>query len=121
MGRRGQIGVVTVLLLSALTTSACSTNAGPTSDIKRSPVPQIEQPDRMRGEYIVTLKPDAENGEQRVRDAFSEFGITGLTSIGERRYLLTVERDPGPEAIKQKAGRVPPIESTQPNFRYRLQ
>lgn len=84
-------------------------------------MPRMDQSDRMRGEYIITVKPDAENNEQRIRDAYSEFGITGLTLIGERRYLLRLERDPGPEAIRQKAGQTPPIESTQPNFRYRLQ
>lgn len=61
------------------------------------------------------------NGAPQIRGAYSDFGVIGLTSIGERRYLLTVERDPGPEVIKQKARRVLPIESIQPNFRYRLQ
>lgn len=117
----GRNGVVAMLVLYALTTSACVTNAVPASDVKRSTMPQTEPSDRVRGEYIITLKSHGANGEQRVRDAFSEFGVMGLTSIGERRYLLRLERDPGREAIEDKAGHVPPIESVQPNFRYRLQ
>lgn len=121
MGRRSQRFAAAALFLYTLAASACSTNAVPAAGVERPAVPQMEQPDRMHGEYIITVKPDAKNGAQRVREAYSEFGVVGLTSIGERRYLLRIERDPGPEAIQQKAGQVPSIESTQPNFRYRLQ
>jgi len=120
VGRRSQKFAAAALVLYALAASACSTNAAPAAGVKRPVVPQTEQPDRMRGEYIITVKPGTKDNEQRVRDAYSEFGVMGLTSIGERRYLLRLERDPGPEAIQQKAGQVPSIESTQPNFRYRL-
>lgn len=121
MGRRRRSFAAVALVLHALAISACSTSAVPASDVKHPAIPRMEQPDRMHGEYIITVKPGAKDSEQRVRDAYSEFGVVALTSIGERRYLLRIERDPGPEAIRQKATPVTLIESTQPNFRYQLQ
>lgn len=118
MGRRSQNCVAAVLILGALATSACSTNAA--SDIERRALP-AEQPDRVAGEYIVTLKAGIAEGDRAVREAYSEYGVVRVTAIGSRRYLVKLERDPEPAAVNRKMEQAPAIEAVQPNFRYRLQ
>ncbi len=121
MGRQGRGRIIAVLMLGVLAVSACGMTTQPEPAPERRTMPRAEQPDRVLGEYIVTLKAGAKGGDLNVRNLYSEFGMVRVTPIGDRRYLLKLERDPGFPAIKQKAEHAPVIESVQPNFIYRTQ
>lgn len=84
-------------------------------------VARPQQADRVPGEYIVTITAGADNPTEALRNAYSEFGIIRLTPIGSDRYVLKLERDPGPAAIEQKARDLPAVKSVQPNLIYRAQ
>lgn len=74
---------------------------------------------RVAGEYIVTLRPRAD--EASVRALFSAFDLQEFSNIGGQRWLLKIRKDPGPAVIQSKAPESQVIEAIQPNFIYRQQ
>lgn len=121
MGLRGWGRTIIVLALGAVTISACTMSSPPEPAPRHRTILRAEQPDRVPGEYIVTLKAGAKDRHQDVRKAYSDFGVIHVLPIGENRYVLKLERDPGLSEIKRKAENSPAIESVQPNFIYRTQ
>jgi hypothetical protein len=116
---RGRTIVVPALVVAAF--SACTMNPAPEPAPKQRTIARAAQPDRVPGEYIVTLKAGSQDLRQDVSNAYSDFGVIHVMPIGNDRYVLKLERDPGPSVIEQRANRVPGVESVQPNFIYRTQ
>jgi hypothetical protein len=74
--------------------------------------------DRAPGEYLVTVQ---KGGDQAlIRKLFASFSVKDVRSLGEGQFLLKIEKDPGPEAVKKKGEESDRIRSVQPNFVYRL-
>ena len=121
MGQRVRGRAIVVLALSVGVIGACTMNSPPEPATRLRSMPRAEQPDRVPGEYIVTLKAAVNDYHQEVRSAYAGFGIIHMKPIENNRYLLKLERDPGLSVIKQKAEQTPAIESVQPNFIYRAQ
>ncbi|MCR4301405.1 MAG: hypothetical protein NUV51_07320, partial [Sulfuricaulis sp.] len=121
MGLREWGRTIIVLALGAGAISACTMSPPPEPAPRHRSMPRAEQPDRVPGEYIVTFKAGAKDRQQDVRKAYSDFGVIDVKPIGNNRYVLKLERDPGFSVIKQKAEHTPAIESIQPNFIYRIQ
>lgn len=121
MGQRVRGRAIVVLALSVGVIGACTMNSPPEPAPRLRSMPRAEQADRVPGEYIVTLKAGAKDRHQDVRNVYTDFGIIHMKPIGNNRYVLKLERDPGLSVIKQKAEHAPAIESVQPNFIYRTQ
>lgn len=119
MGPRGRGSTIVVLALSAVMVGACTMSPPPEPAPRHRSMPRVEQPDRVPGEYIVTLKAGAKDRHQDVRNVYSDYGVIHVKPIGNNRYVLKLERDPGLSEIKQKSEHTPAIESVQPNFIYR--
>jgi hypothetical protein len=77
--------------------------------------PAIEN--RVPGQYIVTLKEGV--GTELLQEVFAEFGIQSVKDLSSGRYLITLEKDPGPEVIIKQAATSSEIEHVQPNYIYR--
>jgi hypothetical protein len=121
MSQRGRGRAIAVLALAAGAISACTMYSPPEPAPRLRSMPRAEQADRVPGEYIVTLKAGAKDRHQDVRNVYSEFSVIHVKPVGNNRYVLKLERDPGLSVIKQKAEHAPAIESVQPNFIYRTQ
>lgn len=121
MSQQGRGRAIVVLALSVVVIGACTINSPPEPTPRLRPMPRVDKPDRVPGEYIVTLKAGAKDHHQDVRNVYADFGIIHMKPIGNNRYVLKLERDPGLSVIKQKAEHAPAIESVQPNFIYRTQ
>lgn len=119
MSQRGRGRTIIVLALAAAAISACTTSSPPAPASSHRTVPRAEQPDRVPGEYIVTLKAGAKDRHQDIRNAYTNFGVIHVKPIGNNRYVLKLERDPGLSVIKLRAEQTSAIESVQPNFIYR--
>lgn len=70
-----------------------------------------------RGEYIVTLRPDADI--EFVHAAFRDRGLIELRHLFGRHYLLRLSEDPGLEAVRARMPET--VEAVQPNYEYRTQ
>lgn len=121
MSWQGRRRTILVPALTVVALSACTMGPPPEPAHGQRATAQAKGPDRVPGEYIVTLKTGADDLSQEIRGAYSEFGVIRLAPIGSGRYLLKLERDPGPSVIEQRASRVPAIQSAQPNYIYRTQ
>ncbi|MEJ2061440.1 MAG: hypothetical protein P8Y64_13300 [Gammaproteobacteria bacterium] len=109
------------VLLGAMAMAACgAAPAKQTADAQSGSAAVSVEPvgERVPGEYIVTLAAGAD--EAVIRTAYGEFGLESLKPLGERRYLMKLRDDPGPEAVVKRAGSSAGIEAVQPNLIYRL-
>lgn len=109
---------LTLVLLSAggVMAFARSGKAVAGADEKRAPMAETQ--DRIPGEYLVTVQ---KGGDQAlIRQLFAQYSIREVRSLGDSLFLLRVDEDPGPEAIKRKGEECAQIASVQPNFVYRI-
>ena len=79
--------------------------------------PQSAAEDRVPGQYIITLKAGV--AVEILQDVFAEFGLASVRDLAKGRYLITLEKDPGPEDITRHAATSSSIEYVQPNYVYR--
>ena len=108
------------LIVAALT--AC---AGPDPEAVASPdsnSPPAESPvaaagDRVPGEYIVTLSPEA--GAEVITRALTAYAPVLGRDLGEGRYLVHIGTDPGPDKVSAAIRVESAIKAIQPNFVYR--
>ena len=69
---------------------------------------------RIPGEYIVTAEKGANH--ETLNEIFETYVVKSIKYIGRERYLIKLEKDPGPEIIEQDGLRSKLIKSVQPNF-----
>lgn len=81
-------------------------------------VPTTGTQDRVPGEYLVTVQKGGD--EALIRKLFAPFSVKEVQSLGEGLFLLKIEKDPGPKALKKKGRESEQIRSVQPNFVYQL-
>lgn len=74
-------------------------------------------PDRVAGEYIVTVHPGGDVAS--LREFYAAYGIREITDLGKGLFLLKVERDPGLAEIKRRGLESGKVKDAQPNFIYR--
>lgn len=74
---------------------------------------------RVPGEYIITLRPDADPA--RIAGVYRGIGITRVQDLGHGKYLIHVSNDPGTEAVLEIGDTAGVVEAVQPNFIYRMQ
>jgi hypothetical protein len=74
--------------------------------------------DRVKGEYIIKLKPNF--GEDAIRKVMNDFDICKIETIGDRLYKIKLNKDPGPEKISKIAKKSECIEYAEPNYIYRI-
>jgi len=79
---------------------------------------EIAAPERVRGEYIVTA-PGIDAA--RLRRLFSVYEVRDVADLGAGRFLIRLNRDPGPAEIERTALGSGDIKAIQPNFIYRAQ
>ena len=72
---------------------------------------------RVPGQYIIKLKE--EGSTETLHKVFAEFGIKSIQDLSKDRYLITLEKDPGPEKMTRQAATSSNIEYVQPNYIYR--
>lgn len=60
-----------------------------------------------------------EGSEETLHKVFAEFGIKSIQDLSKGRYLITLEKDPGPEDITKQAATISDIKHVQPNYIYR--
>ncbi|NNF95607.1 MAG: hypothetical protein HKM94_01610 [Halobacteria archaeon] len=104
-------------LLGSVLTTGCSEPANHKSQTTESIQMQPATGNRVPGQYIVTLKEGI--GAEILQKVFAEFGIKSVKDLSKRRYLMTLEKDPGPESIIKQAATSSDIEHVQPNYIYR--
>jgi hypothetical protein len=112
-------------LAAGVIAAALTACAGPDPDAVASPdsnsPPAESLPatagDRVPGEYIVTLSPDA--GVEVIARALAAYAPVLGRDLGEGRYLVHVGTDPGPDKVSAAVRGEPAIKAVQPNFVYR--
>lgn len=75
--------------------------------------------DRVEGAYIVEMTSES-TGEKALYEAFGALGLEAVAALETDRplYAIRVARDPGPQAMSERAERVDAIVRVQPNYRY---
>jgi hypothetical protein len=75
--------------------------------------------DRVAGEYLVTVRPPADEGA--VRASFASLGVVDVRRIAENLFLVRLARDPGPAEVERVGRATPGLAAIQPNVIYRAQ
>lgn len=73
--------------------------------------------DRVPGEYLITVQNGGD--ESLIRREFADRSVRSVRQIRDDLFLVNIERDPGPEAMRQMAAGCAQIRAVQPNFIYR--
>lgn len=103
--------------LGSVLTTGCSEPANHKSQSTESMQMQPANGNRMPGQYIVTLK--AETDTEILYDVFAAYGVKSIKDLSKGRYLITLDKDPGPEEITKEASTISDIKHVQPNYIYR--
>lgn len=118
--------IAAVIVAASALSCACrrpadgaSPGARPAPPAPRAAAPRVfpEPQVRVPGEYLVTVAAGA--GEEAVRELFARYGIAAVRGLGGGVFLLSLSRDPGPEALQALQRESPRIQALQPNFVYR--
>ena len=108
-------GVLLLVVASALLVSCVS-------GAKEGPQPHLRfgtanTPDRVAGEYIVTVLPGGDAA--LLRELYTAYGVREVTDLGKGLFLIKVEQDPGLAEIKRRGLESGKVKDVQPNFIYR--
>jgi len=106
-----------VIILCGLMVVGCSDPANQKNVEPRTLATQPATENRVPGQYIVTLKAGASS--EILTELFNQYGIKSIQNLARGQYLISLERDPGPEEIAKQASSVAEIEAVQPNYLYR--
>ena len=87
--------------------------------IKQQQRNTIYDDDRVEGEYVVTLKKEA--NEELLYEVFSTNEVYYVRKITDRIFLIRIEVDPGPTEISRKYLENNYIETIQLNFIYKVE
>jgi len=105
------------LFLCGIAIAGCTDSANEINVEPRTLSPQPAQENRLPGQYLVTLK---EGGSaETLTEVFKQYGIKSIQDLSRGRYLITLEQDPGPEALVKQALTASDIAAVQPNYIYR--
>ncbi len=111
--------ILMLFALAFLALDSCS--SGVPDRQEESPQPSLTRPkalpDRVPGEYIVTVLPGT--NDAMLRTQFGEYGVRKILDLGGNMFLMKLNTDPGFDAIKQKASEAGSVIAVQPNFIYR--
>ncbi len=107
-----------LVLLSPGGVMACARSGKTVAGQKEARAPMTGTQDRAPGEYLVTVQKGGD--EALIRKLFARFSVREVRSLGDSLFLLKIEEDPGPEAIKREGEENDQIRSVQPNFVYRF-
>lgn len=111
---------------AVVTAMACShsSQTGGTAQTARAESPPTPAPqptpiegDRVLGEYLVTVQNGGD--EPMLRRLFADHSIRSVRQLRDDLFLINIERDPGPEAMRQFAAGCDQIRAVQPNLVYR--
>jgi hypothetical protein len=70
---------------------------------------------RMPGEYIITVSKEGDS--VRIKEIFPRsYSIQWIKDLGRRRFLIKIEKDPGPETIKLEGSKSDIVKDIQPNY-----
>ena len=110
----------TLILLLPLLIVACGNGKSPDVQPALRPASPAATENRVPGEYLIQLR-DVSAGGDVIRQAFRDFGIVQMASLGKGLWQVRLERDPGPEVLERLAAGNAAIVHIQPNYRYRQQ
>lgn len=111
-----RLKILFCLVASAIVVS-CGDSANQKNMEPRTITTQTATENRVPGQYIITLK---EGGNvETLHKVFTEFGVESIQDLSKDRYLITLEKDPGPEDITKQATTISDIKHVQPNYIYR--
>ena len=110
----------TLVLLLPLLIVACGNGKSPDVRPALGPASPAATENRVPGEYLVRLRDASDNGDV-IRQAFRDFGIVQMASLGNGLWQVRLERDPGPDTLARLAAGNAAIVHIQPNYRYRQQ
>ena len=108
---------VLLCIIACTLVASCSDSANQKSEELRTIKTRPATENRVPGQYIVTLKEGI--SIELLQEVFAEFGVKSVKDISKGRYLITLEKDPGPEVITKQAATSSEIEYAQPNYIYR--
>ena len=80
-------------------------------------LPAQGEADRVPGEYLVAVQKGGD--ESMIRRLFADASVQSVRQLRDDLFLIHVERDPGPQAMRQAAAGSDQIRNVQPNFVYR--
>ena len=103
--------------LGSVLTTGCSEPANHKSQSTESMQMQPVNGNRMPGQYLVTLKEEGDT--EILYEAFAAYGVKSINDLSMGRYLITLDKDPGPEEITKEAATNTDIKHVQPNYIYR--
>ena len=109
-------GLVCCLMLCSLTVVGCSEPVTQKYNESHNTSSHPTNENRLPGQYIVTLKEGA--SVDVLTQVFQPYGIKSMRDLSRGRYLIILQRDPGPEEITKQAATSSVIEAVQPNFVY---
>ena len=109
---------VGVLLLAAALANLAACDV-PVNEKPRVPLQRTTGtlPDRVAGEYIVTVQ--AGGDEVLLRRLYATYGVRDIAELGPHRFLVKLERDPGLDEIRRAGLASGQVSAVQPNFVYR--
>ena len=110
----------TLVLLLPLLIVACGNGKSPDVQPALRPASPPAVDNRVPGEYLVRLRDASDNGDV-IRQAFRDFGIVQLASLGNGLWQVRLARDPGLDTLARLADGNAAIVHIQPNYRYRQQ
>lgn len=74
-------------------------------------------PDRVAGEYIVTVHPGGDAA--LLRERYVTYGVREISDLGKGLFLIKLNQDPGLAEIKRRGLESDKVKDVQPNFVYR--
>ena len=111
--------ITTCLLLITFSITGCANTNGPNAGEKSGPITMQNEGKRVPNEYLVKLTENASEDDLRV--VFAELGVQAIRDLTKNRFLITLEKDPGPDAVKSLGAASPFVELVQPNYIYQTQ
>jgi len=105
------------LFLCGMAVAGCTDAANQKNVEPRTIKTQPATENRVPGQYIVTLKESGRS--ETLIEVFKQYGIKSIQDLSRGRYLITLEQDPGPEAVASQAANASDIEQVQANYLYR--
>ena len=89
------------LLLVAGGVMACAHSSKPdASNDQPTPATTPGNQDRVPGEYLVSVQKGGD--EALIRRVFASYSVRDVRPVSDNLFLLKIDQDPGPEAIKRK-------------------
>lgn len=89
-------GMILVAASAVLVSCGAEMKAEPLSRLRPE---TIASPDRVAGEYIVTVHPGSD--ADVLRQLYSAYGVRDVVNIGANLFFIKLTRDPGVDEIRR--------------------